>query len=69
MGFNDELMTSPPSSPVTRPTPGAISAAPGGSSGSGSWLSIRAIIHHPARLIILQEFSHKPGMQGRNDTP
>ena len=48
--------TSPPSSPASRPTPGAISAAPAGSSGRGSWLSIRAIIHHPARLIILQEF-------------
>ena len=61
--------TSPPSSPASRPTPGAISAAPAGSSGRGSWLSIRAIIHHPARPIILQEFSHKPGTQERNDTP
>ena len=52
-----------------RPTPGAISAAPAGSSGRGSWLSIPAIIHHPARPIILQEFSHKPGMRGRNDAP
>ena len=31
--------------PVTSPTPGAISAAPAGSSGRGSWVSIPAIIH------------------------
>ena len=61
--------TSPPSSPASRPTPGAISAAPAGSSGRGSWLSIRAIIHHPAMPVILQEFSHNPGAQGRTDTP
>ena len=41
--------TSPPSSPASRPTPAAISAAPADSSGRGSWLSIRAIIHHPAQ--------------------
>jgi hypothetical protein len=45
------------------------SAAPADSSGRGSWLSIRAIIHQPARLIILQEFSHKSGAKGGNDTP
>ena len=44
--------TSPPSPPASRPTPAAISAAPAGSSGRGSRLSIRAIIHHPARLIL-----------------
>ena len=25
--------------------------------------------HHPARLIILQEFSHNSGAKGGNDTP
>jgi hypothetical protein len=30
---------------------------------------MRAIIHHPARLISLQEFSHKPGGQDMSDTP
>ena len=54
---------------ASRPTPGAISAAPACSSGRGSWLSIQAIIHHPARLIILQEFSYKSGAKGGNDTP
>ena len=33
-----------PSGPVTMPTPGAISAASPGSSGNGTWVSIRAII-------------------------
>ena len=43
-------VTSPlPSSPAARPTPGAISAAPSGSSGRGSWLSMRAIIHSSRR--------------------
>ena len=36
--------TPPPSGPATTPTPGAISAASCGSSGSGTWVSIRAII-------------------------
>jgi hypothetical protein len=30
---------------------------------------MRAIIHPPARLISLQEFSHKPGGQDMSDTP
>ena len=49
--------------------PGAIPAAPAGSSGRGTWSSTRAIIHHPARPVILQEFPHKPGAKGGNDTP
>ena len=36
-----------PSGPVTMPTPGAISAASPGSSGNGTWVSIRAIIPSP----------------------
>ena len=36
-----------PSGPVTMPTPGAISAASPGSSGNGTWVSIRAIIPPP----------------------
>ena len=36
--------TPPPSGPATTPTPGAISAASPGSSGNGTWVSIRAII-------------------------
>jgi hypothetical protein len=30
---------------------------------------MRAIIHPPARLITLQEFSHEPGGQDVSDTP
>src|SRR5206468_12958364 len=49
--------TSPPPPPVTSPTPGAISAAPAGSSGKGSWVSIPAIIHPippgPATALII----------------
>ena len=36
--------TPPPSGPAATPTPGAISAASRGSSGNGTWVSIRAII-------------------------
>ena len=36
--------TPPPSGPAATPTPGAISAASPGSSGNGTWVSIRAII-------------------------
>ena len=36
-----------PSGPLTTPTPGAISAASCGRSGSGTWVSIRAIIPPP----------------------
>src|SRR5208282_5413848 len=39
--------TPPPSGPLTTPTPGAISAASCGRSGSGTWVSIRAIIPPP----------------------
>ena len=39
--------TPPPSGPATTPTPGAISAASRGRSGSGTWVSIRAIIPPP----------------------
>jgi IS5 family transposase len=45
--------------PATSPTPGAISAAPAGSRGRGSWLSIRAIIHPLRPVLSLHKFSQE----------